>query len=331
MWARYANKYRSDLFFRTSANIIALQVSFTLLTLASFLLALFFTEQRWLIFAATAAAAAAFGFVVTRAILRPAHETLRHQKRFISDVAHELRTPLSTIKTSSEVALIEEKLPKATRKTFLEIIEELGRVSEIINNLLSLENLTRPERMQFKSIDLAPLVEMVVKRHMPLARERHIRVSMRREAGCVIWGNGAAIEQIMTNLIKNALTYTPKDAGGTVAIAMRPSEEMVLFSVADTGIGMSRDDLSHIFEPFYRADISRVRKVKRSGSGLGLTIVSEIVRAHGGKIHVQSGKRKGTTVSVYLPLGGAAGGKTGKSYGEASMDFTGEQLLIHGG
>ncbi|KKW35502.1 MAG: Sensor histidine kinase, HAMP domain-containing [Candidatus Adlerbacteria bacterium GW2011_GWA1_54_10] len=335
LWAKYASKYREDLFFRTSVNIIALQVGFVLLTLAALFLALIFTRQSWLIFGAIIAAAALFGFIVTRAILKPAHETLRYQKRFISDVAHELRTPLSTIKTSSEVALIDEKLPRSTRKIFLETIEELGRVSEIINNLLSLENLTRPERMQFKSVDLAPLAEAVVKRNLPLARERSIRISMRKETGCVVWGNGAALEQIMDNLVKNALYYTPKGAQGTALVELRPSEDMVLFSVTDTGIGMSRDDLSHIFEPFYRADISRVRKVKKAGSGLGLTIVSEMVRAHGGKIRIQSQKRKGTEVSVYLPMGGAArharssagiadsriGGRT---YSEASIDFTGE-------
>ena len=79
---------------------------------------------------------------------------------------------------------------------------------------------------------------------------------------------------------------------------------MVLFSVADTGVGISQEDLGRIFEPFYRADTSRVRRVKQSGTGLGLTIVNEMVRAHHGRIDIESQRGKGTTVSVCLPRGG---------------------------
>src|SRR3990167_3237536 len=132
----------------------------------------------------------------------------------------------------------------------------------------------------------------------------------------------------MSNLVKNALLYTPGKSGGKVLVTLRPQEGMVLFCVEDTGVGMSQLELLHIFEPFYRADGSRNRRGQEEGSGLGLTIVNEMVRVHRGKIHVESrrksGKRPGgTMVSVLLPLGGAAAGAQESS--PTSIDFSGDR------
>lgn len=316
-------RYASDLYFRTAVNITTLQGSFVALCTIAFLLALLYPRESWLIFIAVLVLAALSGVVLSRFTLRPARDTAQHQKLFISNVAHELRTPLSTIKTSSEVALLDEALPAHLRQTFNEITEELNRVSEILNNLLSLNALTRPERMRFSSVDAAPLSELALRRLEPLARERGIKLVLRQEPGALVWGNTVALEQVMVNLVKNALVYTPANEKGVVTVAVRPAEAgMVLFSVADTGIGISQADLFHIFEPFYRVDTSRNRAVKHSGAGLGLTIVNEMVRAHRGRIHIESQKRKGTVVSVYLPRGGAQSPKTDPEHSEASIDFT---------
>jgi signal transduction histidine kinase len=254
-----------------------------------------------------------------------AREILESQKVFISNVAHELRTPLSTIKTSSEVALLDDTMPPPMRATFREIIEELNRVSEIINNLLSLNTLTRPERMQLTSVDIAPLAELAIRKHALLARERNIRVVLRQEPGALVWGNSTALEQVMINIVKNALSYTPANANGAVTVTVRPhSPDMVLFAVQDTGIGVSQSDLSHIFEPFYRADTSRNRKIKKSGSGLGLTIVNEMVRTHHGRIRIESQKGKGTTVSIFLPRGGLGkkSSQDQEGHSETEVDFS---------
>jgi two-component system, OmpR family, phosphate regulon sensor histidine kinase PhoR len=317
-------KYGSDLYFRTSVNIITLQAGFVAVCTLAFALALLTPERGWYIFGGVIIMALLSGVLLSRFTLGPARDTARYQKLFISNIAHELRTPLSTIKTSSEVALIDDTMPDDLKKTFTEIIEELNRVSEIINNLLSLNTLTRPERMQFTSVDIAPIAEVVMKRHQMLARERGIKMILRKEPGALVWGNSTALEQIMMNLIKNALSYTPADANGTVTITVRPDGRgMVLFGVSDTGIGMSQEDLFHIFEPFYRADTSRNRAVKPTGSGLGLTIVNEMVRAHHGRIHIESRRRKGTTVSVYFPRGGSAVKKEGDTErSETSVDFS---------
>lgn len=108
---------------------------------------------------------------------------------------------------------------------------------------------------------------------------------------------------MLDELVTNALYYTPKQKGGLVTVMTRPAEEgRVLLMVRDTGRGIKRANLPHIFEPFYRADPSRVR-IKKSGAGLGLPLVREIARAHGGKLVVESAEDTGTAVSVYLPGG----------------------------
>ncbi len=294
-------RYASELFFRTTVQVVLLQGILVAVCVAAYLFSLYNPEEKWAAFFGVVLLSILFGLLLARFTLRPARDTLRYQKLFISNVAHELRTPLAVIKTSTEVALIDSMLPKDITETLHDIIAELDRVSEIINNLLSLNNLTRPERMQFQTVDLGEVVKAVAGRHLALAQERGIRLSVRKGEALSVWGNPGALEQIITNVVKNAVSYTPKDTKGAVMVSVRPEGEMVVATVADTGIGIAEEDLFHIFEPFYRADMSRVRRIKKSGTGLGLTIVNELVRVHRGKIQVQSTRGKGTTVSIALP------------------------------
>lgn len=312
-------KYTSDLFFRTTIHVVLLQVFLVGISIVTF----WWTEELILVLLISIV----FGIVVAHFTLRPARETLRYQKLFISNIAHELRTPLSTIKTSSEVAMFDPSLAQPMRKTFTEILGELERISQIINNLLSLNTLTRPERMQFKDVDLGTIVEAVVRRHQSLANERDVKIIVKTDAHRKVWGNASALEQVVTNLLKNAMSYTPKGTGGVITASVRPDYHgMIVLSVSDNGIGIAQEDLFHIFEPFYRADTSRVRKVRKTGSGLGLTIVNEIVRVHHGRISIQSALRRGTTVSVSLPSGlpdnfdGVPGALGGQS--DVTLDFS---------
>jgi signal transduction histidine kinase len=299
-------RYRSDLFFRTTLQIITLQACLVLASLTAFLFSLYSPAALWYAFGGVALLSVLCGALLARFTLRPARDALRYQKVFISNVAHELRTPISVIKTSTEVALIDDTMPKSVRRTFKDIVIELDRISEILNNLLSLNALTRPERMQFRAVELGPLVASVAKQYAALANERGVKVRMTKDPHATVWGNATALEQVISNLVTNALSYTPRDTGGRVNIEVRQEGNMILLSIADSGIGMSEDDLFHIFEPFYRADTSRARTAKNSSSGLGLTIVNEIVRVHRGKIQIQSAPRKGTSVHVYLPVGDEA-------------------------
>lgn len=323
-------RYGSDLYFRTTLHVVLLQLGFVGALLFTLLLALW-SKGDTIVYIVLLLVALSAGVLLARLTTRPVRDSLHNQKLFISNVAHELRTPLSTIKTSSEVALLDPTLDKDTRRAFVEIIEELNRVSEIINNLLSLNTLTRPERMQLQHLDYGALVDEVVRKLQPLARERQVRLTFKPTAGSIVHGNRTALEQVAHNIIKNALAFTP--AKGTVMVKLYPKEERVLLEVADSGIGMTKEELLHIFEPFYRADTSRNRAVAHAGAGLGLTIVNDMVRMHRGTITIESHKRAGTTVVVSFPRGGLPAGRQGFIPASGGLAYTSLPLErgAHGG
>jgi signal transduction histidine kinase len=252
------------------------------------------------IIAAIILSTALFGYALARLALIPTRNALEAQKQFIGNVAHELRTPLSIIKTNTEVALFDDSIDQNLRTTLGSNLEELDRVSEIINNLLSLSTFTRPERISFANTDLGIVVDTVLQDLSPLAERKHHSISVKKAEYRLVWGNASALGQIAMNIIKNAINYTPQ--GGTIAISIEPDYHgHVVFSVKDSGIGIAQKDLFRIFEPFYRAETSRSRLT--GSSGLGLAIVSELVKLHNGKISVKSTPRRGTIVTVLFDCG----------------------------
>lgn len=335
----WLHKYRSDLFFRTEANVIALQALFAIIIIALIVVSFSIlyhnisfaivdgvreslasdapTSMGPLIIAevenirtlnlvtiigVVIAATILFGYIIGRVTLRPARNALESQKQFIGNVAHELRTPLSIIKTNTEVALFDPAMLPELRQTLLSNIEELDRISQIINNLLSLSILVHPEEMEFATVDFSSTVAHVVELYSPLAKSKELEVVVRTGSKMDVWGNATALEQIAGNILKNAISYTPK--GGRIRITIdRTLYGHIELSVQDSGIGIPRKDLYRIFEPFYRAERSRVRAGMHgnSSSGLGLTIVSELVKAHEGRIAIRSSVGHGTTVTVFLP------------------------------
>jgi len=240
------------------------------------------------------------GFIVGRSVLAPTRSALESQKQFIANVAHELRTPLSIIKTNTEVALLDPQTRESTRQVFASTVEELDRISDILNNLLSLSASVRPERMRFRDEDLGPIIENSMRKLRELSEPKRLEISARMSERRLVWGNAAALDQIVTNVLKNAIMYTGR--GGHIGITLEPVHpDFMELTVRDSGIGISRKDLFRIFEPFYRTERSRTRA--KGGTGLGLPIVSELVRIHRGKITVRSIEGHGTIVSVLLPAG----------------------------
>lgn len=260
-----------------------------------------------------------FSYFISRVTLSPARNALKSQKRFISDVAHELRTPISIIKTDSEVALFDKDLDPDTRKLLKSNIEELDRVSNIINNLLSLNNLINPERISFGGVDLELVIDESIKKLDTLARNKKIEITLKKTQPLILSGNITALEQIVTNILKNAITYT--SAGGKITITAEPDfGGNVILTIKDNGIGIDQKDLYHIFEPFYRAESSRKRHIGGS-SGLGLTIVSELVKLHSGKVSIRSAVDRGTTVSVIFPYGQEFSPTERRKVSEVSLNF----------
>lgn len=244
-----------------------------------------------------------FGFLAARFALRPTRNSLQFQKRFIGNVAHEIRTPLAIIKTSTEVALMDPSVPRDMRETLTETVIELDRISETINNLLSFDNLIRPGHIKSEPVDLKAIASTVIERHAALAATRGVTLSVQAPGHDYhIMGNAVALDQVLANLVKNALNYTPQHKGGSVAVKLEIDYRgRILVAVADTGIGIAQKDLYHIFEPFYRAETSRARGVGSGTSGLGLAIVNEIVRLHRGNITVRSALGRGTTIELSFP------------------------------
>ncbi len=356
----WLSKYRFDPFFRTEVNVVLLQVAFALVILGlvgtSFSLlyrdiasAIVEGIQEGIATQSTASLGSTivghieeiraqnlfaitsvivvttilFGYLIARVTLLPARNALASQKQFIGNIAHELRTPLSIIKTNTEVILLERGINAEIRGTMLANVEELDRISDIINNLLSLSTLVRPERMEFTSLDLSELATEVVEKFSPLAKKGTYQITVRKSPNAFVWGNQTALEQIIGNLLKNAIQYTP--TGGQIVITVAPAaSNHVELIIQDSGIGIARKDLFRIFEPFYRAEQSRNRG--QGGSGLGLAIVSELLKLHNGKITIRSAIGRGTSVVIQLPAS-RAGAKVGSSelhegLNEISADFS---------
>ena len=334
----FAHKYRDDPFVRTEVNLILLQVTFTSFLLGVIALAagqlyhdtsaavtqgianavkqnadaatissavvsvLDFRRYRLIAYVSAFIVFVSVGFTyfIARVALIPTHNALESQKQFIGNVAHELRTPLTIIRTNTEVALMKPVLDDEVHRYLKSTIEEIDRISEIINNLLSLSASMRPERIEFGDVDLGVVLHSVMDKLRGLAQSKNLEFEARVSERRAVWGNETALEQIALNVLKNAILYTPR--AGRVLVTIEPVyPNFIELTVHDSGIGIARSDLFRIFEPYYRTDPSRQRSA--GGSGLGLTIVSELVKLHRGKITVRSGEGRGTTVSILLVAG----------------------------
>ncbi len=296
----FASRYRRDPFFRTEFNVIGLQILFGIFILFVVIQGVALRYQKLPLVAIVVVSTAIFVYLITRLALAPARNALEAQKQFIGNIAHELRTPLSVIKTNTEVALLEDAVSGSVRQTLTDTIEELDRVSEIINNLLSLNVLVRQEKMQFANVDLGAIAKRTEKNLHSLISKKHLQVSIIESEYQNVWGNTTALQQIIMNILKNSVNYTP--SGGTIAVSIRPDYQgHILFNVEDSGIGIEEKDLQRIFEPFFRTDRSRARL--SGGSGLGLAIVNELVKLHRGSMIIRSAKDYGTMVSITLPCG----------------------------
>jgi signal transduction histidine kinase len=335
----FAHRYRHDIFYRTGWNVVVLQVAFAVvlvvLTLISLSLLydkvveglirslvesvasgsnpahdgiyiaamLEYEKQKNMVLTASGilVAATTFSWLVTTVALRPAHIALQSQKQFVGNIAHELRTPLSILKTNIEVALFSEKIDRGLKETLSSNLEELDRISDIINNLLSMNALLNPSTIVFENVDLGPVIERVMHTLSALADQKKINVSALESGYRTVRGNAVALEQMLLNVVKNAIYFTP--LGGSVTISIKPDYHgQVEVEIRDTGMGIPAKELDRVFEPFYRGDKARNR-AGGIGSGLGLAIVGELVRAHKGKVRIRSTEGRGTTVTITLPAG----------------------------
>lgn len=222
------------------------------------------------------------------------------RQHFVSNVSHELKTPLSSIKVLSESILLDIEAPKETYIEFLkDINSEVDRMTEIINDLLTLVKLDQKEiPVTFNQESLNSVIEDIVKRLRPLADNKNIdfEYTAVKEVNAEI--DRTKFTLAVSNLVENGIKYT--DEGGKVKVMLDCDHQNAFITVSDTGIGMAEEELSKIFQRFYRIDKTRNRET--GGTGLGLSITHSTVLMHNGSIKVTSRENEGTTFVVRIPL-----------------------------
>ena len=227
-------------------------------------------------------------------------QTESMRRRLIGDVSHELRTPLTAIKGSME-GLIDGVLP-STNETYEQIHQEAARLGRLVDDLQELSRVeARAYQLDIRPLEVSALVQTVAKRLQRPFDEKRITLNLDLPAHPVqILADEDRIIQVLTNLTANAMQYTP--SSGSVTIKARAEDEMIHFSVQDTGVGIPAEHLEHIFDRFYRVDKSRSRQAG-GGSGIGLTIAKHFVEAHGGRIWVESaGEGMGSVFHFTVPI-----------------------------
>lgn len=220
-----------------------------------------------------------------------------HQDEFVSNVAHEFRTPLTAISGNAEL-MLDPDMPPATRNRFCEIIlTECERLKNLTNNLLTLQHIKREEQTPILSrINVKDIAENVIEFLAPIAQEKQVSLYVEGEAPDIL-GNTDRLKQALINLIDNAIRHV--DEGGEVKVALSGVKDRTIVAVIDNGCGFGDVDPSLLFKRFYRTDASRARNT--GGSGLGLAIVKEIVDAHDGSITAYNAPSGGAVFLMAFP------------------------------
>jgi heavy metal sensor kinase len=220
--------------------------------------------------------------------------------QFTADASHELRTPVSVMRTSAELALRKPRGEAEYRETLSQILKETEKVSRLIEQLLSLARAdSNPAMIDITCTNLNDILDRAWRQACILIAAKHLNSEEFRPAAPV-WVNGdpASLERLFLILLDNAVKYTAD--GGRIELRLSTDDGFAVTEIRDSGIGMTVEDIAHIFDRFYRADRARSRETE--GLGLGLAIGRWIAEAHGGEIRVHSEPSKGSSFQVRLPL-----------------------------
>lgn len=222
------------------------------------------------------------------------------RKDFIANVSHELRTPIAMLQGYSEAIVDDIAATDEEKKELAKVIyDESLRMGRLVNDLLDLARMEAGHlTLHHEQVPLKPYIERIIHKFQALAKEKGVHLLVEMNDELIVSFDPDRIEQVLTNLIDNALRHTYE--GGEVRVIVDADEEVVRISVQDSGSGIPEEDLPFVFERFYKADKARTRG--RSGTGLGLAIAKNIVEAHKGTITVHSKLGEGTTFTFTLPL-----------------------------
>lgn len=222
------------------------------------------------------------------------------RNQFVSNASHELKTPLATMKIMIESLIYQPDMDNELRTEFLgDVNSEINRLSNIVSDLLTLVQVdSRSTRLSREKMSLAEVVKDVQHRLMPMADQRGQSINLNLQDSCDMYADRAKLQQVVYNLMENAVKYTPQ--GGFIKVNLQRVGRDAQLTVSDSGPGIPKDSLGHVFERFYRVDKARGRE--SGGTGLGLSIVQQYVGLHGGTVRVQSEDGQGAMFIVELPL-----------------------------
>ena len=221
------------------------------------------------------------------------------RSQFVSNASHELKTPLTTMKVMLETMIYQPDMPEELRQEFMgDMNHEIDRLTGIITDLLTLTRMDQGvETVRREPVDLSGLTEETLRLLRPAAEKRNQRLEGHVAPGVRVLGDRIKLNQILYNLTENAMKYTQD--GGLIRVTLEEEKGEAVWRVKDNGVGIPGEDLSHIFERFYRVDKARSRDT--GGTGLGLSIVKQLVKLEGGTIAVESEPGKGSEFTVRFP------------------------------
>ena len=228
------------------------------------------------------------------AMLARLEDSFTRLSQFSADLAHELRTPVANIMGEGQVALTRERTPSEYREVIESDIAECERLSGIVDNLLFVARVDAArESIERKKFDGGAAVEKIAAFYRTLAEDRHVAIHCSGEGE--IYADPVLFERAVSNLVDNALRFTPD--GGEIKISIMIRDAHSEIAVSDNGCGIATEHLPRVFDRFYRADPSR----SSGGAGLGLALVKSIVDLHGGTVRIESEVGHGTIVTIIFP------------------------------
>lgn len=221
---------------------------------------------------------------------------MNEQRRFTADASHDLRTPLAIMRSELDVALRSTTTPPEAIAPLSSVNEEVVRMQRIVEDLLTLARLDdAPTTWNAQTVDLAALMRNVHERMSTAAAPRTFVLHC-PEQPIGVWGEEARLDQLIANLIENAIKYTPEF--GRIQLRLTSIGDRAVLSVSDTGQGIDPESVPHVFDRFFREDKAR----SHGGTGLGLAICQAVAKNHNGSIEVESQPGVGSTFTVTLPL-----------------------------
>jgi signal transduction histidine kinase len=238
------------------------------------------------------------GYFLAGQTLEPIENALNEQKRFVADASHELKTPLTALKTSIEVSLRNKNMTlNEAKKTLTESLSDIENLSDLSNYLLSLARLQKQEKINKEIFDIKEIVTILDRKFMPLANSKKLNLKISK-ADIKVRTNKDILEKLLSIFLDNSIKYTDK---GSVGMLFSKTRSGLVISISDTGYGISARDLPHIYERFYQGDASRTKK-DNGGFGLGLSLAKQITDSLNGSVNVHSKPGQGTVFTVKLPI-----------------------------